>query len=157
MGFAAFCYTANFALYFWIRLFRQSGTVPGSSRSELPYELPLASLLQIVPENIRNCKNGRIGRWPNAARRRCWTYSGNTSLPSQFLRNLPLGNCRCNAQRGTWIAPYPASRAWTGTLCWYTGPLSLSPVDKASFLWNTSRKTSRPPSFNVKIGTYPSK
>ena len=49
---------------------RQSGTVPGSSRAELPCELPLASLLQIVPENVRNCKNGRIGRWPNAARRR---------------------------------------------------------------------------------------
>ena len=50
--------------------FRQSGTVPGSSRSELLCELPLASLLQIAPENVRNCKNGRIGRWPNAARRR---------------------------------------------------------------------------------------
>ena len=37
---------------------RQSGTVPGSSREELPCELPLASLLQIVPENVRNCKNG---------------------------------------------------------------------------------------------------
>ena len=49
---------------------RQSGTVPGSSRAELLCELPLASLLQIVPENVRNCKNGRIGRWPNAARRR---------------------------------------------------------------------------------------
>ena len=41
-----------------------------NQRSELPYELPLASLLQIVSENVRNCKNGRIGRWPNAARRR---------------------------------------------------------------------------------------
>ena len=49
---------------------RQSGTVPGSSRAELLCELPLASLLQIAPENVRNCKNGRIGRWPNAARRR---------------------------------------------------------------------------------------
>ena len=37
---------------------RQSGTVLGSSRAELPCELPLASLLQIVPENVRNCKNG---------------------------------------------------------------------------------------------------
>ena len=100
---------------------RQSGTVPGSSRAELLCELPLASLLQIAPENVRNCKNGRIGRWPNAARRRYWTCSGNTSLPSQLPKNLPLGNCRCNAQRGTWIAPYPASRAWTGMLYWYTG------------------------------------
>ena len=50
--------------------FRQSGTVQGSSHSELPCELPLVSLLQIVPENVRNCKNGHIGRWPNAVRRR---------------------------------------------------------------------------------------
>ena len=50
--------------------FRQSGTVQGSSHSELPCELPLVSLLQIAPENVRNCKNGRIGRWQNAARRR---------------------------------------------------------------------------------------
>ena len=49
---------------------RQSGTVPGSSRAELLCELPLASLLQIAPENVHNCKNGCIGRWPNAARRR---------------------------------------------------------------------------------------
>ena len=31
-----------------------------NQQSELPYELPLASLLQIVSENVRNCKNGRI-------------------------------------------------------------------------------------------------
>ena len=49
---------------------RQSGTVPGSSRAELLCELPLASLLQIAPENVHNCKNGRIDRWLNAARRR---------------------------------------------------------------------------------------
>ena len=28
---------------------------------------PLTSSLQIVPENVRHCKNGRIARWPNAA------------------------------------------------------------------------------------------
>ena len=33
-----------------------------NQRSELPYELPLAFLLQIVSENVRNCKNGRIAR-----------------------------------------------------------------------------------------------
>ena len=32
--------------------FRQSGTVPGSSRSELSYELPLASLLQIAQRGL---------------------------------------------------------------------------------------------------------
>ena len=57
---------------FQVETMKSGNSIPcecmANQRSELPYELPLASLLQIVSENVRNCcKNGRIGRWPNAA------------------------------------------------------------------------------------------
>lgn len=67
---------------------RQSGTVPGSSRAELPYELPLTSSLQIIPENVRHCKNGRIAQWPNAA---CLEFLAAACVPSFFYeRGLAL-------------------------------------------------------------------
>ena len=56
---------------FQVETMKSGNSIPcecmANQRSELPYELPLASLLQIVSENVRNCKNGRIARWPNAA------------------------------------------------------------------------------------------
>ena len=44
-------------------------------------ELPLTSSLQIVPENVRHCKNGHIGRWPNAA---CLEFLAAACVPRSF-------------------------------------------------------------------------
>ena len=57
---------------FQIETMKSGNSIPcecmANQRSELPYELPLASLLQIVSESVRNCcKNGRIARWPNVS------------------------------------------------------------------------------------------
>ena len=52
-----------------------------NQRSELPYELPLTSSLQIVPENVRHYKNGHISRWPNAA---CLEFLAAACVPRSF-------------------------------------------------------------------------
>ena len=82
--------------------FRQSGTVQGSSHSELPCELPLVSLLQIAPENVRNCKNGHITRWPNAA---CLEFLAAACVSRSFHeRGLAL----------FLVFPYPATKTLHG-------------------------------------------
>ena len=83
---------------FQVETMKSGNSIPcecmANQRSELPYELPLASLLQIVSENVRNCKNGRIARWSNAA---CVSRSFLERGLAMFLvfpylaKNTPLG------------------------------------------------------------------
>ena len=110
---------------------RQSGTIPGSSRSELPYELPLVSLLQTFLKTFVIVKMDVLAECSSPPLLNLFRkYISAFTIPQkpstgQLSMQCPMRDMDCSI-------PCFESLNWNALLV-YWPPVTLSPVDKASF------------------------